>query len=54
MYQKLSQLLAHRIWLYFAAMLSFAGVTALLGHRDAAAAEFVVVAALLAAFAASG
>ena len=53
MYQKLSRLLAPRIWLYFAAMLSFAGVTALLGHRDAAAAEFVVVAALLAAFAAS-
>ncbi len=52
-YQKLARMLAPRIGLYFAVMLSFAGVTALLGHRDAAVAELIVVAALLAAFAAS-
>ncbi len=50
MYHKLTRMLAPRIGLYFAVMLAFAGVTALLGHREAAVAELVVVAALLVAF----
>ncbi len=53
MYQKLTRMLAPRIGLYFMVMLAFAGVTALLGHRDAAVAELIVVAVLLVAFAAS-
>ena len=53
MYQKLTRMLAPRIGLYFMVMLGFAGVTALLGHRDAAVAELIVVAVLLVAFAAS-
>ena len=44
MYQKLTRMLAPRIGLYFMVMLGFAGVTALLGHRDAAVAELIVVA----------
>ena len=47
MYQKLTRVLVPRIGVHFAVMLAFAGVTALLGHREAAAAELVVVAALL-------
>ena len=47
MYHKLTRMLAPRFGLYFAVMLAFAGVTALLGHREAAVAEAVVVAALL-------
>ena len=49
MYQKLTRMLAPRIGLYFAVMLAFAGVTALLGHRQAAVAELVAIVALLAA-----
>ncbi len=52
-YQKLKRTLAPRIGLYFAVMLAFAGATALLGHREAAVAELIVVAVLLVAFAAS-
>ena len=44
-YQKLKQT-APRIGLCFAVMLAFAGVTALLGHREAAVAELAVVAVL--------
>ncbi len=44
-YQKLKQT-APRIGLCFAVMLAFAGVTALLGHREAAVAELVIVAVL--------
>lgn len=47
MYQKLTRVLVPRIGVHFAVMLAFAGITALLGHREAAAAELVVVAALL-------
>ena len=47
MYQKLTRLLAPRVGLCFAAMLAFAGVTAFLGHREAAAVELIVAAALL-------
>ena len=45
-YQKLKQMLAPRIGLYFAVLLAFTGATALLGHREAAIAELVVTAAL--------
>ena len=38
-YQKLTRMLAPRIGLYFGVMLAFAGVTALLGEREAAVAE---------------
>ena len=44
-YQKLKQT-APRVGLCFAVMLAFAGVTALLGHREAAVAELVIVAVL--------
>ena len=44
-YQKLKQT-APRIGLCFAVMLAFAGVTALLGHQEAAVAELVIVAVL--------
>ena len=53
MYQKLTRMLIPRIGLYFAVMLAFAGITALLGHREAAAAELAAVAALLAGYGAS-
>ena len=53
MYQKLTRMLAPRIGLYFAVMLGFAGVTALLGETQAAAVELIVVAALLIAYSAS-
>ena len=49
-YQKLTRMLAPRIWLYFAVMLAFAGVTALLGHQEAAVAELIAVAALFVSF----
>ena len=52
-YQKLARMLAPRIGLYFAVMLAFAGVTALLDHREAAVAELVIVAVLLVACLAS-
>ena len=45
MYQKLTRLLIPRIGVYFAVMLAFAGATALLGHREAAAAELAAVVA---------
>ncbi len=50
MYQKLTRMLAPRVGLYFAVMLAFCGVTALLGRREAALAELAVVAALFAAY----
>lgn len=53
-YQKLTRMLAPRIGLYFGVMLAFCGVTALLGRRDAAAVELLVVGALFVAFLASG
>ncbi len=53
MYQKLTRLLIPRIGVYFAVMLAFAGATALLGHREAAAAELAAVGALLVGYAAS-
>ncbi len=53
MYQKLTRTLAPRIGLYFAVLLAFTGVTALLGHREAAVAELIAVAVLLAAYLAS-
>jgi len=49
-YQKLTRTLAPRIGLYFVVMLAFAGVTALLGHQEAAVAEVTAVAVLLAAY----
>jgi len=52
-YQKLTRMLAPRIGLYFAVMLAFAGITALLGHREAAVAELIVIAVLLVAYATS-
>ena len=54
MYQKLTRTLAPRIWFYFVVMLAFVGVTALLGQREAAAAELVVVAVLFVACLADG
>ena len=53
-YQKLTRTLAPRIGFYFAVMLAFAGVTALLGQHQAAVAELVVVAALFLGYLASG
>ena len=53
-YQKLMRMLAPRIGLYFAVMLIFCGVTALLGKWEAAAAELVIVAVLFAAYLTSG
>ncbi len=53
MYQKLTRMLAPRIGLYFAVMLAFAGVTALLDHQKAAVAELIVIGVLLIAYAAS-
>ena len=52
-YQKLTRMLAPRIGLYFGVMLAFAGVTALLGEREAAVAELTVIVALLVAYLAS-
>ena len=52
-YQKLARMLAPRIGLYFVVMLAFAGVTALLGHREAAIAELVIIGVLLVAWAVS-
>ncbi len=52
-YRKLTRLLAPHIGLYFCVMLAFVGVTALLGERQAALAELIVVAVLLVAWAAS-
>ena len=52
-YQKLARMLAPRIGLYFVVMLAFAGVTALLGHREAAIAELVIIGMLLVAWAVS-
>ena len=52
-YKKLIRILAPRISLYFLVMLAFAGATALLGKREAAIAELVVVALLFAAYWAS-
>ena len=52
-YRKLTRVLAPHIGVYFCVMLAFAGVTALLGHRQAAVAELIVVAVLLIAWAAS-
>ena len=54
MYQKLTRMLAPRVGLYFAVMLVFCGVTALLGKWEAAAAELAMVAALFAAYLTSG
>ena len=54
MYQKLTQTLAPRIGLYFAVMLAFCGVTALLGNREAALAELIVVAVLAVGYLAAG
>ena len=54
MYQKLTRILAPRIGLYFAVMLVFCGVTALLNRWEAAAAELAVVVALFIAWLASG
>ena len=50
MYHKLTRMLAPRIGLYFAVMLAFCCVTALLGRLEAAVAELVVTAALLAGY----
>ncbi len=52
-YRKLTRLLAPHIGLYFCVMLAFVGVTALLGERQAALVELIVVAVLLVAWAAS-
>ncbi len=52
-YRTLTRLLAPHIGLYFCVMLAFVGVTALLGERQAALAELIVVAVLLVAWAAS-
>jgi len=52
-YHKLTRTLAPCIGLFFAVLLAFAGVTALLGHREAAVAELIAVAVLLAAYLAS-
>ena len=54
MYRKLTRMLAPRMGLYFAVMLIFCGVTALLGKWEAAVGEIAIVAALFAAFLASG
>ena len=54
MYQKLTRMLAPRVGLYFAVMLIFCGVTALLGKWEAAAAELAIVAVLFTAYLTSG
>ena len=54
MYQKLTRIFTPRHGLYFAVLLAFCGVTALLGRTDAAAAELAVVVLLFAAFLATG
>ena len=53
MYQKLKRAMVPRIGPYFAVMLAFTGVTALLGDVQAAVAELIVVVVLLAAFVAT-
>ena len=53
-YRKLTRMLAPRVGLYFAVMLIFCGVTALLGKWEAAAAELAIVAVLFTAFLTSG
>ena len=50
MYHKLKRMMAPRIGLYFVVMLVFSIITALLGHREAGAAELVVTAVLALAF----
>lgn len=50
MYRKLKRMMAPRIGLYFVVMLAFSIITALLGHREAAAAELVVTVVLALAF----
>ena len=50
LYYKLTRMMAPRIGLYFAVMLAFAGITALLGHQQAAVAELILVGVLALAF----
>ena len=54
MYRKLTRMLAPRVGLYFAVMLIFCGVTALLGKWEAAAAESAIVVVLFVAWLTSG
>ena len=53
-YRKLMRLLAPRVWLHFAVMLIFCGVTYLLAGWEIAVAELAIVAVLCVAFLASG